>query len=170
MRSPARNLLTFLEPHHRPLVWAGAAAFFGFPLLSSLLTHPPLASALWLLPPIIAVAVAVILNGGRGVTAGRVVAVALALGWFVAGSAAIRLEHAEALRRPVLPAVGASGGVLRGESAGDARRGRGSYTVVPLRLTGLETTTGESLPARGEVTLRLKGGTPVPSGSSVSLH
>ncbi|MFP4426593.1 MAG: ComEC/Rec2 family competence protein [Spirochaetaceae bacterium] len=180
------------EPHHRPLVWAGGAAFFGFPLLErSLATGSCHAAITWLVPALALAGVAVTLLPQNRWRPAILIALSLAGGWFLAGSAALRLDHETALGRPRIPA--AAGGTVTGTVAADGREGRGSEIVVPLRLErytpsaaggpiapqavrspGAELDRSgrgdAALPISGELELRIRGGGTVYRGTGVSLR
>lgn len=155
------SVFSFMEPHHRPLVWAGGAAFFGFPLLATLIPTPQLLSVVWLVPAVLLVSLgyAALSLGDFGVPGGRVlllILLPLSVGWFLAGSVALRLDHETALKRPSIAAGGA--GRLEGVALSDGVRGRGAFGSVSFGLSSFTDDGGERLPASGEVELRIRGG------------
>lgn len=174
MLSPGKpQIRSFIEPYHRPLVWAGGAAFFGFPLLSAFLGDAGRFALLWLVPALLLPAVAcssaalAASRSSRPQAAAGTLLLALALsgGWFLAGSAALRLDHEDALRRPVITASGA--GRLEAVALGEASGRRGTERILPVRLraflpeTAAESTgsvTGRETAASGELELALRGG------------
>lgn len=171
MPSPAENPLTYLEPHHRPLVWAGGAAFFGFPLLSGVLPGDGAAAAvIWLLPAVLLSAIA--LSAGKLRYAGplAIIAFSLSAGWFLSGTAALRLDHQAALRRPRISAPAGNGGVICGVAGGDARPGKGSEYRIPLHLERFTSDGGEKVAASGILELRLRGGETLSRGSGVAVR
>ena len=193
MPSPDNNSpFSYLEPHHRPLIWAGGAAFFGFPLLQRALAAGSLETSLvWLLPAMVVAGVGVTLLPQRRWRPAVLIVLALGGGWFLAGTAGLRLDHENALGRPRIP--GNAGGTVTGTVAADAREGRGSEVVAPLRLESYNpveagpsapaSTAGSSgaglagpgrgdgaLPISGELKLRIRGGGTVPRGTGASLR
>lgn len=171
MQSPARNTLALLEPHHRPLVWAGGAAFFGFPYLHDLLSHGgDTGAALWLLPVAILSAIAITSGKLRGAAPLAIIAMSLAAGWFLSGTAALRLDHLTALRMPRISAAVTEGGVIHGVADGDARRGEGSEYRLPLRLDRFTSDGGEEVAATGRVELRVRGGETLSRGSGIAVR
>lgn len=178
--------LSLLEPHHRPLVWAGGAAFFGFPLLQqALLGSSRNASLLWVAPAIVLAAIGVTLLLRELWRPAALITLALALGWLVAGSAGLRLQHDSVLSRPLIP--GTTGGLIEGTAAADSREGRGSEVIFPVRLErytpfgesgavlGSDTSAAFATarltePAAGVLEVRIRGGTDVVRGSGLSFR
>ncbi|MFW6215282.1 MAG: ComEC/Rec2 family competence protein [Alkalispirochaetaceae bacterium] len=198
MRFPdSRRFPAFLEPHHRPLISAAGAAFFALPLLNRLLHSPPRFAAVWMVPSIVCAAAAITLSRGISQTAGcsgddclqplpppegeqphsalirpgSLLLLALALGWFVGGSAALRLDHAGALSRPRLSLPAQRGGSLTVEGVllTDSLPGRGEAERYRMRVDSLLSPAGEGSSASGEVELLVSGGARGVAGSGISV-
>jgi ComEC/Rec2-related protein len=115
-------------------------------------------------------AAAVTLRHFPGAAPIAIVALALASGWFLAGTASLRLHHQAALSTPRISSAVTDGGVISGVAAGDSRRGRGSELRVPLLLEEFSAEGGEVVAASGELELRLRGAGRLYRGSAVSAR
>lgn len=198
MRYPAS--LEALEPHHRPLTWAASAAFLGLQLFPGALADAGQFSLLWLLPGACAAGAAISATcpvAGRTtpgatvalraagttwathtkaprVTPIKVILLALAVGWFLSGTVALRSEHTAALGAPriALPqseVTGSGSILLSGRVLDDSSERRGGVEHYRLSLGSVTYHGGQRIPASGEFELRVTDGPGAVAGSGFTV-